>query len=204
MNWMRNLVLLINNYWKQQTDNNKTLILFFYWLKSVTPCSKFCINITHLNESEALITVMSGLFFCEGFSLGHVIITTIIRWTGTHANHEKMWCRTSTNCRVAHWQNLKPVQLEVRPTEKKQVLALVHYKYMDCTYLMWKRAYRIRGKWTFVSWHFSDLQIYICECADQYCCQFELRGVKKVWCRSAYVIYRIGLWFIQFQAVAII
>ena len=63
MNWMRNLVLLINNYWKQQTDNNKTLISFFYWLKTVIPCSKFCINITHLNESEALMTVMSGSFF---------------------------------------------------------------------------------------------------------------------------------------------
>ena len=59
MNSMRNLVLLINNYWKQQTDNNKTLILFFYWLQTVTPCSKFCINITHLNESETLITVMT-------------------------------------------------------------------------------------------------------------------------------------------------
>ena len=75
---MRNLVLLINNYWKQQTDTYKTLILFFYWLKTVTPCSKFCINITHLNKSEALITVMSESFFREGFSLGHVIITTII------------------------------------------------------------------------------------------------------------------------------
>ena len=35
-----------------------------------------------MNESEALITVMSEFFFfCEGFSLGHVIITTtIITW----------------------------------------------------------------------------------------------------------------------------
>ena len=61
-----------------KTDNNKTLILFFYWLKIVTTCSRFCINITHLNESEALITVMPEFFLCEGFSLGHVIITTII------------------------------------------------------------------------------------------------------------------------------
>ena len=48
------------------------------WLKTVTPCSKFCINISHLNESETLKSVMSEFFFCEGFSLGHVIITTII------------------------------------------------------------------------------------------------------------------------------
>ena len=67
MNWTRNLVLLINNYWKQQTDNNKTLILFFYRLKTVTPCSKFCINITHLNESEALIAVMSEFFILWRF-----------------------------------------------------------------------------------------------------------------------------------------
>ena len=75
---MRNLVLLINNYWKQQTENNETQKMFFYWLKTVTSSSRFYINITHLTESETLITVMSELFFCEGFWLGHVIITTII------------------------------------------------------------------------------------------------------------------------------
>ena len=32
----------------------------------------------HMNESQALITVMSEFFFGEGFSLGHVVITTII------------------------------------------------------------------------------------------------------------------------------
>ena len=48
------------------------------WLKTVNSCSKFCINITHLNESEILITVMSELFFCEGLSTDHVIITTMI------------------------------------------------------------------------------------------------------------------------------
>ena len=52
--------------------------MLFYWLKTVTSSSRFCINITHLNESETLITVMSELFFCEGFSVDHVIITTII------------------------------------------------------------------------------------------------------------------------------
>ena len=35
-------------------------------------------KIAHLNQSETQITVMSELFCCEGFSLGHVIITTII------------------------------------------------------------------------------------------------------------------------------
>ena len=98
MNWMRNLVLLNNNYWKRQTDNNKTLILFFYWLKTVTPCSKFCINITHLNESEALITVMSEFLFCEGFSLGHVIITTIIMRKSVSISH---WIRESMS--KCHW-----------------------------------------------------------------------------------------------------
>ena len=62
-NWIRNLVLWINNYWKQQTDNNKTQIMFIHWLKTVTPCSKFCINISHFNKSETLKTVMSEFFF---------------------------------------------------------------------------------------------------------------------------------------------
>ena len=63
---MRNLVLLINNYWKQQTENNKTQIMFIHWLKTVTSSSRFCINITHLNESETLITVML-FFLCRFF-----------------------------------------------------------------------------------------------------------------------------------------
>ena len=46
----------------------------------MTPCSKFCINISLLNESETLKTVMSELFFSRSFSLGHVIITTIINF----------------------------------------------------------------------------------------------------------------------------
>ena len=78
-NWMKKLAF--NRIVYQQllkTENNKTQIMFFYWLKTVTSCSKFCINITHLNESGTLITVMSEFFFCEGFSFGHVIITTII------------------------------------------------------------------------------------------------------------------------------
>ena len=33
---------------------------------------------THLNLSQTQITAMSDLFFCEGFSLVHVIITTMI------------------------------------------------------------------------------------------------------------------------------
>ena len=35
-------------------------------------------KLAHLNQLENQITVMSELFFSEGFSLGHVIITTII------------------------------------------------------------------------------------------------------------------------------
>ena len=33
---------------------------------------------THLDQSETQITVISELLFCEGFSIVHVIITTII------------------------------------------------------------------------------------------------------------------------------
>ena len=35
-------------------------------------------NLTHLDQSQTLITVMSSSFYFEGFSLGHVIITMII------------------------------------------------------------------------------------------------------------------------------
>ena len=45
------------------------------WLKTVISCSNFFEN---LNESETMITMMSGLIFCEVFSPVHVIITTII------------------------------------------------------------------------------------------------------------------------------
>ena len=35
-------------------------------------------KLSHLNQSDTQIFVMSELFFCEGFSVVHVIITTII------------------------------------------------------------------------------------------------------------------------------
>ena len=35
-------------------------------------------ELAHLNQSQTQITVMSELFSSEGFSLGHVTITTII------------------------------------------------------------------------------------------------------------------------------
>ena len=35
-------------------------------------------KLTHLSQSERQINVMSELFFCEGFLLGHVIITMMI------------------------------------------------------------------------------------------------------------------------------
>ena len=35
-------------------------------------------KLAHLNQLETQITVMSELFFSQGFSLGHVFITTII------------------------------------------------------------------------------------------------------------------------------
>ena len=64
---MVNLVLWVNNYWKQQTENNETQKMCFYWLKTVTSSSRFCINITHLNKSETLITVMSRVIFLWRF-----------------------------------------------------------------------------------------------------------------------------------------
>ena len=36
-------------------------------------------KLAHLNQLETQITVMSELFFSEGFSLGHIIITMIIK-----------------------------------------------------------------------------------------------------------------------------
>ena len=50
--------------------------MFFYWLKTVTSCTEFCINKTHLHQSKTLKTVMSGWFFWWSFSLVHIIITT--------------------------------------------------------------------------------------------------------------------------------
>ena len=131
MNWTRNLVLLMNNYWKQQTDNNKTLILFFYWLKTDT-CSKFCINISHLNESETLKSVMSELFFCEGFSLGHVIITTIIIST------EEFVYRTVTKGLKRQWGKYRQCKFAHGTCRRKTIiiaLELCSHRHLDlrCT-----------------------------------------------------------------------
>ena len=43
-NWMRTLVLRVTNYWKQQMENNKTQMMLFYWLKTVTSSSKSGMN----------------------------------------------------------------------------------------------------------------------------------------------------------------
>ena len=37
-------------------------------------------KLSHLNQSQTQITVMSGSFFGQGFSVVHVIITTIISY----------------------------------------------------------------------------------------------------------------------------
>ena len=78
--------------------------MFFYWLKT---CDiKLEISITHLNESETLISVMSELFFCEGFSLGHVIITTIImEYFGDSPEHE-LHAHSLTWARAGNFSNL--------------------------------------------------------------------------------------------------
>ena len=69
---MRNLVLLINNYWKQQTENNKTQIMYFNWFENCDIMLEILNNLTHLDQSQTLITVMSSSFYFESFSLGHV------------------------------------------------------------------------------------------------------------------------------------
>ena len=53
---MENLVLHINSYQKQQTENNKTQIKVSEWLKSMTSCSKFLLEeeekVTSFNTSD--------------------------------------------------------------------------------------------------------------------------------------------------------
>ena len=75
---MRNLgvidqqLLKTTNRKQQNTD---------YVLLLVGNCDiklKILSKLSHLSQSETLKTVMSELFFCEGFSVDHVIITTII------------------------------------------------------------------------------------------------------------------------------
>ena len=57
---------------KQNTD---TVLLF---VENCDVKLEIFNKLTHLNQSQILITVMSDLFFCEGFSVVHVIMTTII------------------------------------------------------------------------------------------------------------------------------
>ena len=71
-------MLLINNYWKQQTENNKTQIMFSYWLKTVTSSSRFWINQPIWTNLRPRQLWCQTYFFGEGFSLVHILITTII------------------------------------------------------------------------------------------------------------------------------
>ena len=59
---------------KQQNTDNVILLVENCDIKLI-----ILNRLTHLDQSETQITVMSELFFCEGFSVVHVIITTIIR-----------------------------------------------------------------------------------------------------------------------------
>ena len=59
---------------KQQNIDNVLLFVENYDIKL-----EILNKLTHLNQSETQKTVMSDLFFSEGFSLVHEIITTIIR-----------------------------------------------------------------------------------------------------------------------------
>ena len=58
---------------KQQNTDNVLLLVENCDIKL-----KILNKSTHLNQSETKLTMMSELFFCEGFSLDHVFITTII------------------------------------------------------------------------------------------------------------------------------
>ena len=58
---------------KQQNTDNVRLFVENYDIKL-----EILNKLTHLGQSEREITVMSELFFCEGFSLVSIIITTII------------------------------------------------------------------------------------------------------------------------------
>ena len=59
---------------KQQNTDNVLLLA-----KNCDNMLEILNNLTHFDQSDTQITVMSELFSSEDFSLGHVIITTIIR-----------------------------------------------------------------------------------------------------------------------------
>ena len=74
---MKKLALCINSYAnrKQQIADNVLLV--------VENCDielKIFNKLANLNQLETQITVMSELFFSQGFSLGHIIITMIIKY----------------------------------------------------------------------------------------------------------------------------
>ena len=61
--------------------------MFFFLGENCDIKLKILNKLAHLNQSEIQITVMLDLFFCEGFSLVHVIITTIIIWYAPSGLH---------------------------------------------------------------------------------------------------------------------
>ena len=67
-NWTRNLVLLINSYWKEQTEDNKTPRMFFYKLSPfdviITTIISNDINTKQLSWSPAYPSVIKQ-FRCE-------------------------------------------------------------------------------------------------------------------------------------------
>ena len=59
---------------KQQNTDNVLLLVENCDIKA-----EILNKLAHLNQLETKVTVMSELFFSQGFSLGHMIITTIIK-----------------------------------------------------------------------------------------------------------------------------
>ena len=62
---------------KQKTTNTDYVLLL---VENFDINLEILNKLSHLSQSVTLKTVMSELFFCESFSVGHVIITTIIKF----------------------------------------------------------------------------------------------------------------------------
>ena len=105
---------------KQQNTDNVILLVENCDIKL-----KILNKSTHLNQSQAQITMMSELFFCEGFSLVHIIITTIIRpyailfiWIADDVSYRKMSAQQENILRVA----VPPVSVNLRSDENISII----------------------------------------------------------------------------------
>ena len=112
---------------------------------------------THLNQSETQITVMSKLFFCEGYSLVHVIITTIIIFCMKYLMYFLPMCFSST--RFDRWKNaiVEITNPYVVPGHVQENLpkCKIHIPIQKCQRNDWLRMLNIqRGKCVSISRYF--------------------------------------------------